>query len=714
MGFNAIRQLPKQAFRSNELLTLLALDGNPIKTLSLQTFKHLNNSLRGLSVGGKYFDCDCKVKWLAEWALEYSLQITSRERNPQFCARPAHLRNKPFTHIDLDDFVCPPSAASESPLPPSMIPIQVSTEKSNQNHQNNNSSEMNTKESASTITTNDSTDQLKLSSTTTTTTTTTIMSTTGSIATSTVPANPATVTESSSTEIMKLPTGYVHVVPMSENDKIETSTTSTVVVNKVANKMNKSTPTSTSKSNQIIGAASLKLIDAHYRNGSINLRWDPLKPNIPGYQIIYRYFGSKEFFRTESLSSKINSYTLSKFIAPNELIIVCIVTADDAEMFNYDEEGENIIPNGQCKELSTREPIVKKTMLNLPTRNTHSTSFSSIYPSLKRLNDIDKIVIGISAAVCVFIIVAVLIFSCCFYRSSAKDSPLRTLSTNAACLSNKALSPLAKSGYDNEWETISVYSTRSIPRARISSPLGTQPLPGPPPLTTTTTDTLRSHVSGNNGFTHPVSRYIGSTLPVSQKSCGQSPWLDNYLTHYPSMNHLPAISYGTTVTAHGGLPFNHYTMDSLALGSDPVVVERSKSNRFPNRTRLKSKSRQQPQQLQLRPTNLHQPHSKSHIDLRSNVSNGSSTNRLLSSSTSNSYHSQNDYDSDHWNGYGTQKQQQVPTLKSSYLHHAPNSNHQSLAAQTSAASTISRTMLNMNNDNEVDIYIDQNYAKRFY
>lgn len=710
MGFNAIRQLPKQAFRSNELLTLLALDGNPIKTLSLQTFKHLNNSLRGLSVGGKYFDCDCKVKWLAEWALEYSLQITSRERNPQFCARPPHLRNKPFTHIDLDEFVCPPLATSETPLPPPMITIQVSTEKSNLNYHNNNASDMNTKETSSTTTTNASMDQFKLSSTTTTTAAT-ILSTTASIATSTVPVNLATVTESSSTEIMKLPTGYVQVVPMSENDKMETTSTA---VNKVANKMNKSTPTSTSKSNQIIGPASLKLIDAHYRNGSINLRWEPLKPNILGYQIIYRYFGSKEFFRTESLNSKVNSYTLNKFIAPNELIIVCVVTADDAEMFNYDEEGENIIPNGQCKELSTREPIIKKTMLNLPTRNTHSTSFSSIYPSLKRLNDIDKIVIGISAAVCVFIIVAVLIFSCCFYRSSTKDSPLRTLSTNAACLSNKSLSPLAKSGYDNEWETISVYSTRSIPRARITSPLSGQPLSGPPPLTTTTTDTLRSHVSGNNGFTHPVSRYIGSTLPPSQKTCAQTPWLDNYLTHYPSMNHLPAISYGTTVTAHGGLPFNHYTMDSFGLGSDSVTVERSKSNRFPNRTRLKSKSRQQPQQLQLRPTTLHQPHSKSHIDLRSNVSNGSSTNRLLSSSTSNSYHSQNDYDSDHWNGYGTQKPQQVPTLKNSYLHHAHNSNHQSLAAQTSAASTISRTMMNMNNDNEVDIYIDQNYAKRFY
>src|SRR5690606_11194402 len=70
-------------------------------------------------------------------------------------------------------------------------------------------------------------------------------------------------------------------------------------------------------------------------------------------------------------------------------------------------------------------------------------------------------------------------------------------------------------------------------------------------------------------------------------------------------------------------------------------------------------------------------------------SNGSGSNRLLlASSSSNSYHSsQNDsYDSD-WNSYGHGPQQRTQ----SRLQHPAN-----------------------NLDNEVDIYVDQTYAKRFF
>lgn len=53
LGFNGIRHLSNEAFTNNKLLTLLALDGNPLKTLSIDTFAHLNSTLRGLSFGGK-------------------------------------------------------------------------------------------------------------------------------------------------------------------------------------------------------------------------------------------------------------------------------------------------------------------------------------------------------------------------------------------------------------------------------------------------------------------------------------------------------------------------------------------------------------------------------------------------------------------------------------------------------------------------------------
>ena len=739
------------------------MDGNPLKTLSLQTFKHLNNSLRGLSIGGKFFECDCKIRWLAEWSREYSLQITSRERNPQFCSRPPHLRNKLFTNIDLDDFVCPPLVSINNPIlsPITLIPMTTTT----------------------TIKMNPPSPTSKPSTATTmiSTTTTTTKKMTTPLTTTT---SKSTQTENSSS-LANVVTSYVHVVPMINEEKIDqfspTTRATTLNNNNVSQWNNKSwqLPTSTIRSSssnsnhnhnhhhqhQSIGPATLKLTDVTYRNGSIHLRWETLRPSQLGYQILYRYFGSKEFYRSELLIPLTNSYTIDKYIAPNELIIVCVVNLDlnDPEINNYDEEGENIIPNGQCKELNTREPIVKKTMPT--TRNglasgtpSTTTLSSSFYPTLKRLNDIDKIVIGISAAVCLFIIIAVLIFSCCFYRSSSKDSPLRTLSTNATCLSTKSLSPLAKSTFDHEWETVSVYSTRSIPRARITHtiPIGPQ-----------STDTLRSSSHHHhNGYTHPVSRYIGSTLPppppqplTLQKSTNfNSPWLESYLHHYPSVNHLHAISYGTLVTANGGgggggasIPYvthnGQYSMDTFNNGH---LIERNKSNHHHHNHQKQHQQSSSSKLEKNRQQQQRQQYSKSHIDLRSNAdSNGSSnggcsSNRMLLSSTStasNSYQSQNDYDSDHhhpnhqyWNNSHQQQSHRTmtPALKnnSSSISPITTSSLSSSGPTTSAsaAATTSTTsanqsnnpnhhstmMMMMNNDNEVDIYIDQNYAKRFY
>lgn len=67
LGFNLLRVLPVDAFHGSKLLTLLALDGNPMATLDESAFNHLSNSLRGLSLGSKFLTCDCKLKWVAEW-----------------------------------------------------------------------------------------------------------------------------------------------------------------------------------------------------------------------------------------------------------------------------------------------------------------------------------------------------------------------------------------------------------------------------------------------------------------------------------------------------------------------------------------------------------------------------------------------------------------------------------------------------------------------
>jgi Leucine-rich repeat (LRR) protein len=100
LGFNLITEIPNDAFLENPSLTLLALDGNPIETIPKKAFSHLNTTLRGLSLGGRYLQCDCRIRWVIEWIKNGDLQVTSRERNPQFCATPAYLKNKHFYKID--------------------------------------------------------------------------------------------------------------------------------------------------------------------------------------------------------------------------------------------------------------------------------------------------------------------------------------------------------------------------------------------------------------------------------------------------------------------------------------------------------------------------------------------------------------------------------------------------------------------------------------
>lgn len=617
------------------------------------------------------FECDCKVRWLAEWSLEYSLQISSRERNPQFCGKPAHLRNKPFTHIDLNDFVCPPLAVTSNghqnkphnsnmyqsvttPRPIStssseprttlaptstVTPVYIAvssktTSTTTMTPITSPTPQYRTKKPFSSYVNEIPVEDILVSSTTSTTSTTT--STHPPITTTAETPYPLIVKKAN---VTRLAHGTPQVIsvdfePFDDFPQVRRFEN----INRLSSQSNRS------------HSASLKLIDAVYRNYSVVLRWEALRPSIKGYQVVYRYFGSKEYFRSEPISGRIYNHTLANYIAPNELIVICVVSLDDHDnVLNFVEKGDN----EQCRELTTKELIIKKPIqqrTNTPSPSPN-TPLSSLHPSLRRLNDIDKIVIAISATVCIFIIVAVLVFSCCFYRSSSKDSPLRTMTTNATCLSTKSLSPITKS-LDQEWETMSVYSTRSIPRARIAN--------------------LLSHPTGQLG---PYGRYFGSTLP--SKSGSRAGWLEAYMHHYPTISHIPAISYGTTVTATGGgnngPAMYEYQSDCYRNGLGTIPKDNCNKElpftyeQYQHRARkpkTRSKSHRQP-------------------DHRT------SSNRLLLSSSSNSYQSQNEYDSDNWlgNNYGTNG----------------NSNN-----------TKPKRFVGRMNDNEVDIYIDQNYARRFY
>lgn len=130
IGFNLLTALPETAFRGNPGITLLALDGNPIPTVPEKALAHLNKTLRGLSLGGRFLHCDCKLQWVAEWIRNGNLQVTSRERNPQFCGSPIRFRDRGFYSIQPEELTCPESEVDlNGPigLVDSLIPKPITT-----------------------------------------------------------------------------------------------------------------------------------------------------------------------------------------------------------------------------------------------------------------------------------------------------------------------------------------------------------------------------------------------------------------------------------------------------------------------------------------------------------------------------------------------------------------------------------------------------------
>lgn len=106
IGFNLLTDLPVNAFQGNPLITLLALDGNPLSTIPYAALSHLNNTLRGLSLGGRFLHCDCRLAWVVNWIHNGDLQVTSRERNPQFCGSPPRFRDRGFYTIKAEELTC--------------------------------------------------------------------------------------------------------------------------------------------------------------------------------------------------------------------------------------------------------------------------------------------------------------------------------------------------------------------------------------------------------------------------------------------------------------------------------------------------------------------------------------------------------------------------------------------------------------------------------
>lgn len=76
IGFNLLTDLPVKAFQGNPSITLLALDGNPLATVPYAALAHLNTTLRGLSIGGRFLHCDCRLSWIVNWIRNGDLQVS--------------------------------------------------------------------------------------------------------------------------------------------------------------------------------------------------------------------------------------------------------------------------------------------------------------------------------------------------------------------------------------------------------------------------------------------------------------------------------------------------------------------------------------------------------------------------------------------------------------------------------------------------------------
>lgn len=263
IGFNLLTELPDDAFRGNPSITLLALDGNPLATIPFGALSHLNNTLRGLSLGGRFLHCDCRLAWVIDWIRNGDLQVTSRERNPQFCGSPPRFRERGFYSIQPEELLCKKeepgvgvaTVVSADLDEVSLADAAVPTIKSS--------------------TTNKPASTTKLTTTTASTTTTisTSLSTTLKSSTQTSVTTPATTTIKGSTIKPKSRT----TLPTWKNNQRPSLV------------MNYPSRTKTDDTNEVI------VKNAFRQDSSVIIQWGSDTANILGFRVVYRLFGDKTF-----------------------------------------------------------------------------------------------------------------------------------------------------------------------------------------------------------------------------------------------------------------------------------------------------------------------------------------------------------------------------------------------------------------------------------
>ncbi|XP_051158914.1 uncharacterized protein LOC127280121 isoform X2 [Leptopilina boulardi] len=522
IGFNLIAELPIEAFKNNPSITLLAIDGNPLSSVPEEAFLRLNKTLRGLSLGGPFLVCDCKLRWIVEWMRSRDLQVTSREKPIQFCGSPHRLQNISFYNIDPEQMVCEgttevvgigtvESVDTKGPFGPvngvveGLLPMRSTKEPK-----------------------------------TTTTTTTTIIPSTMSTEISIIDKQSThlpTTTFSTSTNI-----------PLSSSSSSSTtnrpmSRTGNVYITRTTMqpKFNSEPVQQQPKHPLVFGSPPFKskadreeiiVKDVLRQDNSVIIFWDTEAHNILGFRVIYRLFGDSSFKQAPPLEASEREFKI-KNVPSQECMVVCVISLEDTNVTPAN------VPYNQCREIRTD---------NSPTSN------------------MDKITIAASAAICATIVVAVIIFLVANRRRARKlhtlhdmdhqtkmGGPITSLPVNCCSTVGPTPSPggplpsmatLSAYNAQKEWDQVSAYSGRSIPRPRIF-PVDRQGH-------YTTGKSPRSIADGQSqhSFSNNSSRYFGNatltsnlinTRPELRQSRQSLAAASDRMSRasFPNVNHLP-------------------------------------------------------------------------------------------------------------------------------------------------------------------------------
>ncbi|XP_072937010.1 uncharacterized protein haf isoform X2 [Epargyreus clarus] len=466
IGFNLLNKLPSDAFLKNPSITLLALDGNPLPTVPEKALAHLNHTLRGLSLGGRFLNCDCRLRWIIEWIRNGELQVTSRERNPQFCGNPPHFRERGFYSFEPNELVC----EHENTITPEQISTTVKV----------------TSEANSIITTT-----ISSSTSPMTTTNSSISSSTTSILSSSEITTKPTISSTVSTTSDR-PSRVPSVRPAAPTWRHASQQRPPLV-------MNFPQKSKIDDTNEVI------VKNAYRQDNSVIIQWDSDVANILGFRVVYRLFGDKTFKQGPPLEASEREFKI-KNVPSQECIVVCVISLEEVHV------SPETVPYSQCREVRTVSAAA---------------------------SNMDKITIAASAAICGTIVVAVLIFAAASRRRSRTVHRLHTQATekmpNPCCggLTGtpspsgplSSLATLGAFGKQREWDQVSAYSARSIPRARTyNEPTATEPLPGRPGRARSLADGQSQHSYSHSGRYGPPG-YPGSLMgsrTVLRSSVGKS------------------------------------------------------------------------------------------------------------------------------------------------------------------------------------------------